>query len=227
MLRLTKASDESHSDEAIWPSYCLLFRASSDSITSILSYLSMENIRRLDIAVTNTAVRVIWLIILRVTNHRAISNHRHSNESIRWLVERGISPEHLETSDKGSIACRINGSTLLGLSISSLRSIRLYQCNIGDKDVLHLANSCPNLSEIRLCNCHDITDASMIALGRCCRQLVFVDVGGCKSITDEGLTAYADACCNASEIGNGPALKGISLSHCRRFTLFTGRNYLR
>ena len=58
-------SDESLSDEAISPSHCLLSRATYDSIISILSYLSMGNMCRLDIAVTNTASRVIWLNILQ------------------------------------------------------------------------------------------------------------------------------------------------------------------
>ena len=125
MLPLTPASCESQSDEVILPSHCLLFRASTDSIISILSYLSMVNICRLDNAVTNRAIRVIWLSVLRSSNHRTINNHTHSHESIRWLVERGISPEYLETSERELIANRINGVSLLGLDVSSLQKMGL------------------------------------------------------------------------------------------------------
>ena len=66
ILRLTPASGESQSDEVILPSHCLLFRASTDSMISILSYLSVVNICRLDTAVTNRAIRVIWLSVLQI-----------------------------------------------------------------------------------------------------------------------------------------------------------------
>ena len=125
MLPLTPASGESQSDEVILPSHCLLFRASTDSMISILSYLSMANICRLDTAVTNRAIRVIWLSVLRGSSHRTINNHKHSHESIRWLVERDISPEYLETSERESIAKRINGGSLLGLDVSSLQIMGL------------------------------------------------------------------------------------------------------
>ena len=224
MLRLMTGGDQSQSDEATLATSCLLFRATNDSIMSILSYLSMANICSLDIAVTNSILRVIWLSILRGTSHRTISNHKHSHESIRWLVERGISPEYLQMSEDGSIANKIDGGTLLGLDISSLRNISLCRCDIGDEDILSIAHGCPNLTEIRLLDCCDITDASMIALGRYCRQLIFIDIGGCTNISDIGLMALGDACCNVigginlTEMGNGSALRKISLSYCKRIT---------
>ena len=173
MLRLMTASDQSQSDEALLPSCCLFFTASTDSMVSILSYLTMVNMCRLDIAATNTASRIMWLSVLRGMNHRAIDNHKHSHESIRWFVERGINPQYLEISDSmlersdsvGSIASRINGSTFLGLNMSLLRNISLCRSKIGDEEVLLLAHGCPNLIEIGLDSCCDITDASMIAIG--------------------------------------------------------------
>ena len=57
--------NQSRSNEAILLSRTAdrsyLFKASNDCMISILSYLSMKNICQLDIAVTNTAARVIWL----------------------------------------------------------------------------------------------------------------------------------------------------------------------
>ena len=170
MLSFVNGRDESWSDETILP-YCLQFRSSNDSIISILTYLSMANICWLDTAVTNTASRIIWLSVLRGMNHRTINNHKHSHGSIRWLAERVISPEHSETSETVIIANKINGSTLLGLDISSLRSIIFSHCKIGDEEVFLIAHGCPNLTEITLTACCGITDASMRPLGRCCRRL--------------------------------------------------------
>ena len=61
-IPLSRSADRSH-----------LFQASNDCMTSILSYLTMKNICQLDIAVTNTAARIIWLDSLQITNHRSIN----------------------------------------------------------------------------------------------------------------------------------------------------------
>ena len=120
MRRFLTARDPSQSDEVIMLSYGPLFRASTDSMISILNYLSLANICRLDTTVTNRVIRVIWLSVLRGTNHHSINNHKHSHESIRLLVEREISPEYLETSDRRCVACKVNGGSLLSLDISFL-----------------------------------------------------------------------------------------------------------
>ena len=142
MIRFMICSDESESDKTVIPSSCLLFIATTDSMISILSYLSMGNICRLDTAVTNTPLRVIWLSILRGKNHRTIDNHPHNHESIRWFVERGIRPEYLKT---GHDTWRINVGTLLGMDMSILRNIDYYCSSILDEDILSIAHGCPNL----------------------------------------------------------------------------------
>ena len=150
MIRFTIGSDEPQSDEAKLASTCLLFKAGDDSVIPILSYLSIVNICRLDTALTNAAARVNWLRILRRKNHRTINNHKHSNRSIIWLVERGISPEYLEIDGTINISNRMNGVAFLGLNISSLRSVTFCQCKNDDEDMLPIAHGCPNLREIRL-----------------------------------------------------------------------------
>ena len=78
----------------------------------------MTNICRLDTAVTNTASCIIWLSVLRGTNHRTINCRKHSHGSIRWLAEWGISLEYLETNDTRHIPEEIDKGALLGLDIS-------------------------------------------------------------------------------------------------------------
>ena len=81
----------------------------------------MENICRLDTAVTNTAAQAIWLNILRASNHRTIDNHEHSHESFRWVIERGTSPEYLIASGRGVKS--VNVSILQDLDMPSLRNV--------------------------------------------------------------------------------------------------------
>ena len=176
----------------------LLFRTSNDLMTSILSYLGIGSICHIDIAVTNTRERTIWLAILSAHYLATLSEYEHCKESVRWLVKRGIRLEILKIKDKGLEIDRIDGSTLLGLNMSSLRYVSFDGCSVRDEEVLLMANGCPQLAEICLSDCDGVTDASLISLGRCCNQLISIDVGRCKIITDRGLEGYADCCRNVT-----------------------------
>ena len=126
----------------------LLFKASDDCMTFILVYLNIKSISQLDIAVTNTAARIIWLSSLQVNNHRTINGLRHCNGSIRWVVTRGIRLVSLKVRDDQWFTHKINGNTLLGLDVLLLRDISFHGCDMGDEDVIALARDCPYLSEI-------------------------------------------------------------------------------
>ena len=210
----------------------LLFRTSNDSMTSILSYLGMRNICLIDIAVSNTAERVIWLTCLSANYLAIFSEYEHCKDSLRWLVKRGIRLESLKIRDKRCRETeRINGSTLLGLDMSSLRCINLSGCSIGDEEVSLMAHGCPLLSAICLSGCERITDASCITLGRCCRQLISIDIERCKNITDKGLEGCPPSskfnlsyCEKITDMGisalaqSCSALSCINLSNCKKIT---------
>ena len=94
----------------------LLFRISSDLLVSILSYLDIESICQVDIAVSNTAERVIWLISLCGNNLVTFDKYGHCDESIRWVVKRGIRLEILKIGgDTLLMTYDIFGGTLLSL----------------------------------------------------------------------------------------------------------------
>ena len=124
----------------------LLFRAGKDCMQSIMSYLSIKSICQLDVAVTNTAARVLWLSSLQLTTNRTISECKHCNASIIWLVSRGIRLESLKISNGQWFMSRLSGSALLGLNVSLLRDVSFYDCNIGDEEVISLAHDCPYIS---------------------------------------------------------------------------------
>ena len=143
---------------------------------SIISYLDIESVCHVDVAVTNTTERVIWLTILSANYFVIFSEHEHCEESIRWLVKRGIRLESLKVRYRAGETEIINVSTILDLDISSLRYINLKGTSIGDEGVLLIADGCPELAEISLSGCRRVTDASIIALGKSCHQLISIDL---------------------------------------------------
>ena len=147
-------------------------------MTSVLSYLDIESICHIDMAVSNAAERPVWLKVLSVSKLAVFNEYEHCKESVRWLAKRDIILEKLKTKEKrwqkmSSIDC----STLLGLNISSLQHINLHDSGIGDEEVFIIANGCPHLVEICLTGCDGITDASLIVLGMNCRHLISIDIG--------------------------------------------------
>ena len=164
--------------------------------------------------------RTVWLSSLRSTNHGAISRHLHDHILIRELVKRRIRPDSLTTCDKKWVAHRINGDTLLGLNIWSLRHITFNKCDVGDEGVISIADSCPHLTEIRLFDCDCVTGTSLIALGKYSYQLIFIDIG---RIWDRRITAFADARCensavNLSDIQLGYPVTRIRISYSDQIT---------
>ena len=85
-----------------------LFSTSNDLMTLVLSYLDIESICHIDIAVSNAAERHIWWTSLSVNYHATFSEYEHCNESIRWLVKRDIRLERLKTKDMKWETGRIN-----------------------------------------------------------------------------------------------------------------------
>ena len=165
--------NQCQSDEAILLSRTgdrsLSFKASNECMTSILG---MKNIRQLDIAVTNTSARVVWLCSLQVTSCLPINEYKHCNGSIRWIVTRGITLDTLKVRDSRQFTQRINGSTLVGLNLSLLRDVSFRESDIGDEEVISLGHDCPYLSKICLYDCVRVTDASIMALARCCKSSI-------------------------------------------------------
>ena len=65
-----------------------LFRGSNDLMTSVLSYLDIESICHIDIAVSKAADRNVWFTMLSVSKLAVFNEYEHSKESIRWLAKR-------------------------------------------------------------------------------------------------------------------------------------------
>ena len=99
----------------------------------VLGYLDIESICHIDIAVSNAVERHIWWTSLTVNHHATFSKYDHCKESIRWLIKREIRLRRLKTKDMTCETDKIDGGTLLGLNMSSLRCINVQGCSIGEK----------------------------------------------------------------------------------------------
>ena len=100
----TYGSEESGSEKRLCRSSdscyrSFLFKTSNDFMTLVLSYLDIESICHIDIAVSNATERHIWWASLSVNHHSTFSEYKHCKESIRWLVKRDIRLRSLKTKD--------------------------------------------------------------------------------------------------------------------------------
>ena len=173
----------------------LLLNLSSQCMELVLNYLPIRSICRLDTAITNSADRIDWLSILRVSHVDAIDkmihrgNKKGCNKLIRWLVSKDISLESLEVlGEQYGDANKIN---LYDVNLSSLLRIRFSQ-NVKGIDLLSVAHGCPNLSEISLERCRGLRNESIIAFSKLCAKMRDIDISGSSMITTISIFTMSD-----------------------------------
>ena len=66
-----------------------LFKLGDDAFVSLLSWLDIRSICRLDAAVGNKDERLMWLHSLHSIDSKAIDEYKHCHLSIWWLIKRG------------------------------------------------------------------------------------------------------------------------------------------
>ena len=74
-----------------------LFQLGDDVLHYLLSWLDIDDIRRLDIATADFAEKLLWLKYLGVIEIKAISKHYRCHRSIRWLITRGTRTTSIQT----------------------------------------------------------------------------------------------------------------------------------
>jgi hypothetical protein len=85
-------------------------------------------------------------------------------------------------STENEIPPHIITTSVLNPSIVHLRS-----SSITDNGLIQFVQQYPSLRKIRLQNCSQITDESVIAIGTYCLRLMELDLTGCIKITDKGI----------------------------------------
>ena len=64
-----------------------------------------------------------------------------------------------------------------------------WDLNVDNAKLMTIANGCPQLQSLNICNCYNITDAGIIALATGCPQLQSLDISQgyfITNITDVG-----------------------------------------
>ena len=182
----------------------------------LFTWLKVESLGVLDIAMSSHSAREPWLITLKTVGRQAINVWCHSHSSMMWMMLRGIQVDHVlvdlnykdRVSDVTFVAVGITCDRITcdddvkGDSIWSiweerrnLLSINLSCCRgITDIGLSALVAGCSQLHTMKLRDCQGITDIGVSALGRGCGQLHTIDLSECEGITDMGVSALADGC---------------------------------
>jgi hypothetical protein len=82
-----------------------------------------------------------------------------------------------------------------------IQDMRLAECTqVTDTGVIALAENCKLLSKVDLQDCNKVTDTGVTALAKNCNLLSMVDLQGCRQLTDKGLIARPNiaTCCQRS-----------------------------
>ena len=177
------------------PSLPLFLALEDRQIPLICIWLDMQSLSRLDVAVSSSRARKLWLIILESITCKAIDVWHHCYLSMTWAILRSIRIAHILVNPKHRD--RISELIFEAVGILSiwkerryLKSIDLHDCEgITDICVSALGDGCGQLQEINLSGCEGITDIGVSALGHGCGQLQTINLAGCEGITDIGVSA--------------------------------------
>ena len=176
-----------------------LFLALEDrQIPIICVWLDMQSLGRLDVAVSCSCGRELWLMILESITCKAIDMWHHSYSSMIWAIMRRIRLTHIQVNSKHrDRICKVIFEAVGILSIwkerKYLESIDLHDCEgITDICVSALGHGCSQLKTINLSGCQGITDIGVSALGRGCGQLQSINLYHCRGVTDMGVSALRE-----------------------------------
>ena len=79
-----------------------LFQLGDDALWSLLSWLDIKTICRLDIAIGNYTDRSLWFKLLNKINNVDIDNYRlHGNLSVKWMIKRSVCCKNIVSGGSG------------------------------------------------------------------------------------------------------------------------------
>jgi hypothetical protein len=93
--------------------------------------------------------------------------------------------------------------TLKRLSIGSNSA---WNDGVSDVGLQALARGCPNLTDLSLIRCRQVTDAGLLALARGCLLLAQLDLSYCNFVTSVGVNHLAKSCHDMTD---------LNLAHCK------------
>ncbi|CAG8719245.1 22576_t:CDS:2, partial [Racocetra persica] len=87
-----------------------------------------------------------------------------------------------------------NDTTLESISTNcaALEELILVNCKTTDLGFGEVVKACKLIKKIRLVQCTEITDESLVALSKSCRHLTHLDLKDCTNFTDKGIYALSN-----------------------------------
>ena len=180
----------------------LQLQRSNDFVFSLLwTWLDLQCLGVMDMAVTNALERGTWLSILSAVEGNILDDWRHCHLSLRWLIKRGMNPKIIDTCDVTERKSRraVMYSTLVNISMSSLESIVLRHGSMTDAIVPLLVRGCPQLISIDLSGVFTAVGFTAIACGY--PQLKSLNLRGTIIASDGDLTNLATNCTQLQKVG--------------------------
>ena len=218
-----------------------LFRVSDDWLPHLLTWLDLNSICHLDIAICNRDNRHLWINSLTAVDAIAINEHRQGHSSIRWMISRHIKVKTIRIN--AIKAHEITGGTFLGLASTWIRSMDLSDCiNLRDADLELVARVFhPNVDPIDDCFhkdallCEHRLYESDFALSKSCFRLQAINLSGCLRLSKSSLfpllrashnltSIDLEGCKNIADISvltlvhSCPFLSYVNLAHCKGIT---------
>ena len=83
---------------------------------------------------------------------------------------------------------------LFSLLTYTVTMVDLSHCEVTDKGIASLAESCPQLETVTLVGCNAVTGEGVASLAKCCPRLAMVDFGFCSKVTDQAVQSVAKSC---------------------------------
>ena len=168
-----------------------LLKGGDGLLVCLLSWLHVNCLSKLDIAITNKRDRLTWLSCLKSMDVGVIDGYGHGHLSIQWLILRNIRARCIQIDTHKRL--EINAGSFVGLKFPSLLSINLTRCkNIGDIGVMTLGRGCAKLTTIDFTGCVNVTDDGISSIARSCPELTSIDLSFCWDVRDCGVSALAE-----------------------------------
>jgi hypothetical protein len=129
-----------------------LFGISDENvILIIMSWLDLRDYGLIDLSLTNTVERKLWMICL--SSAQLNSNLRTiqcTHSLLRWLIKRKMQPEVITCSGYFSA---IDDRSFIGIDNKLLHTLDLSDGKVTDAGILMIAQGCPQLKDVRLRYC--------------------------------------------------------------------------
>jgi hypothetical protein len=153
------------------------------------NYLSVDDVCRFDSAISNHKKRPLFQLCIGsdACIWRGDKKKSVNSKGISWLNAKNIKIKHLKCG-------RVDDEMALQIAGFGIHVQYLDFEDINDRNLIMIVEGCPNVRDLALSRCWQITDTSAIKVVECYRDIESLNISRCPSITDDGLIAIAEHC---------------------------------